>query len=1259
MADTVVAALNAGGGAYTDADGTTYQADGFIKGSRTFSTTASIDGTVDDALYQSERWSAGGLSYDVAVGPGDYLVTLRFAEIYFDQPGERIFDATVEGQLPAALDDVDLVALVGPRAAYDVTVPVTVGGDGNLDIDLTASVQNAKINAIEITAVDATPDAPTDLDVTPKSFAEEAAFSAALTATDPDSSDLTFSLTDDPSGLFEVQGSQLVLTAPVDYEALPAGFEPGGTIDLGLRVEDEGGRSHEETVTLTVEDVDEDAPVPISFDVDTLTGEPAQIPTSLQFGPDGRLYVSELDGRIHILTVAPTGAGGYEVTETETITEVAGIANHDDDGALNAGVTGRQVTGLVVTGTAADPVIYVGSSDPRWGGGAEGGDTDLDTNSGIISRLTKTGGGWEKTDIVRGLPRSEENHSTNGLEHDAATNTLYVAQGGHTNAGAPSQKFAYLNEYALSGAVLSIDLDAIGDTTYDIPTVDDPTRAGEGLWGGNDGLNQARLVDGGPVQVHSPGYRNIYDLALTEDGRLYTIDNGPNPTWGGVPDNEGGGSATNRYDPTEPGSGTVNNKDGLHLVGPGYYGGHPNPLRANPDGAGLYTDDDAGTAVWREQGGPKATDLPASWRPVDPSLANPVEGDYRQPGAQDGALYAWSGGLSVNGLDEYTAGAFGGKMEGDLVAAALDSDEVFRVDLDNAGTQVKGVTTLAKNFANRPIDVEAQGDADPFPGTMWVASMDGTISVFTPSGGGGTAGDADGDGYSDADEAANGTDPNNAASTPADLDGDFTSDLNDADDDNDGIDDPDDHFARDAANGTNLQITASDALLYPMFSTDPGTGMFGLGFTGLMSNGTTDYLDQYVKDNLIAGGATGTFTVIESTKGDAILGRDKQDNGFQFGIDIAGDVGAATVTARVLNPFQSGAPEPWQSTGIQIGPGHQDAYVKIVLGNGSTAGSTGIQVLYEEDGRIEAAMRYDAADVAEADSVDFFLTVDPDTGVVVPSWQYLVDGGQMRSGTGDAIATQGDTRAAIQGTYQNGGLDGGLAVGVLSTHLGSSGPIEASYDSIAIYAAPAGAGMAAPLALAGFEGGPEIARPILPPDLGPIEVPPVVKGPKVEKLRGDEKSPYDEIDFDVVTDRTEKGALRDKPGVIVVPGEGGLRLDATDTLVLNPGRDGVLPPGILKKIGRGVDGVFEGALGVPGRGADRFDDDAFVFGRSGADPVVGDPPEKPGVGFGAPFRPVPPGLDRAPGLDFAPGLGVDFGPVSPVSVPPAEWLVEG
>ena len=316
-------------------------------------------------------------------------------------------------------------------------------------------------------------------------------------------------------------------------------------------------------------------------------------PTALDWGADGRLYVTQQKGDVTALTIEFGDINGDNEQEfyvvdggAETIPGIQSIPNFNDDGTSTGG--DRQVTGLTVGqqyNAQGDPiqidgkpavVIYVTSSDARIGGADGGSDTGLDTNSGRITRLVQTQTGWEATDIVRGLARSEENHALNGLEiiqefdgNGNLTERLIVTNGGNANTGAPSNNFAGQQETAYSAAILEVDLDQIKaietadgvktdngrNYVYDVPTLDDPTQDGaddvNDPFGGNDGFNQGILTADGPVQIYSAGYRNAYDVEVTEDGRVWTYDNGANNNWGGRPAGEDSDGDTNSTEDAE------------------------------------------------------------------------------------------------------------------------------------------------------------------------------------------------------------------------------------------------------------------------------------------------------------------------------------------------------------------------------------------------------------------------------------------------------------------------------------------------------------------------------------------------------------------------------------------------------------------------------------------------------------------------------------------------------------------------------------
>ena len=818
-------------------------------------------------------------------------------------------------------------------------------------------------------------------------------------------------------------------------------------------------------------------------------------PTTLQFGQDGKLYVGTQEGEIFIFTIFRNAANDYWATSIDTLHQVKDIPNHDDDGTAAPSVTARQVTGLLVAGSITTPVLYVTSCDSREGAGGYG-DLDLDTNSGILSKLTWNGSDWDMVHLVRGLPRSEENHASNGLWLDETSNIMYIAQGGHTNAGGPSNSFALTTEYALAAAILSIDLGVVEalplktdaesqDYKYDIPTVGNPAQIGGGdisaanvPWGGDDGLNQAMLIAGGPVQVHSSGMRNPYDVLISQAGHMYTIDNAGNSGWGGHPMNEGApdtvglnitSDVTNEYVPGEPGSSTpgdtaygqegdppVNNLNSVHLVTPGYYGGHPCPIRANPTGAGLLKD-----GTWYGPGNPN---LPAAWPPVDPALANPIEGDYQQPGVDNDAMFVLN--VSTNGMVEYTATNFGGALTGNILFTSYESTgKIHMMDPNETTGIATGWSNLATGIGNGPLDVTALDDAGIFPGTVWSAIYnDDKIAILEPSDYSGTIPpacdgdsldniDEDLDGYTNADEmdSRNNTDPCSAASRPQDSDksliGMFkVSDWNDPDDDDDGIPDLVDPFVIDSANGGDFTV-ADFPRNFPFFSSDPGEGYYGLGLTGLMINGTTDYLYFHNPEaDLVAGGAAGQFTDPTTNDGTAEGSANDVDNNYQMGVDISTATEPVWIRAQINGPFFSGGSSTDYMHGIYIGTGDMDDFILVGI-NGDGAGGARFRVVTEVAGSPSTNI-YPVSGILSELVISLYFQIDPNTNTAQPYYRLGNSGSPVALGS--PISITGNLLSAIQGTYTISGLTSYMAMGFYASS-GASADFSATWDFVEFY----------------------------------------------------------------------------------------------------------------------------------------------------------------------------------------------------------------
>ena len=388
------------------------------------------------------------------------------------------------------------------------------------------------------------------------------------------------------------------------------------------------------------------------FNRGTLAGSGFEtiLPTTLAFGPDGRLFVADQNGRIQALTLDAAGTSitaVEEVTTNDDLQEVFGIAFDPADGG-------------------SPPAVFV--TNTISGFGAAG----ASPAGSFLGKITVINGpGYSKiTDIITGLSTSDSAHQANGISF-GPDGRLYIAHGSTTNAGVETPSGFGLFErpdVPLSGAILVSDFNV---SIFDGAITYDPAGT------------YSSTVDqvSGDVSVYAPGLRNPYDLVWHSNGKLYATDNGPNLTLGDASTSCTTGDP-NPWAPSDRGP------DELNLIEAGNYYGQPNRNRARFD---------ARQCIYH----------------------NGTEGD----GAD------WTGPIdllpvSTNGLVEYTAGTFSGKLQGDLFYVALIDGELGRIQLSGDGTSVVSQTTFADSFVF-PLDVTVGSD-----GTIYIAEFGASLITF-------------------------------------------------------------------------------------------------------------------------------------------------------------------------------------------------------------------------------------------------------------------------------------------------------------------------------------------------------------------------------------------------------------------------------------------------------------------------------------------------------------------------------------------------
>jgi Malectin domain/Putative collagen-binding domain of a collagenase len=134
------------GSSYTDSTGKLWSAASGFSTANSYAVSTAILGTPDQRLYQTERWGKT-FNYTTSVPNGNYDVTLKFAEVYWNAPGQRVFNVAINGT--AVLTRFDILTQTAPFTALDKTFPITVT-NGVVTISFTTVADNAKVNALSI-----------------------------------------------------------------------------------------------------------------------------------------------------------------------------------------------------------------------------------------------------------------------------------------------------------------------------------------------------------------------------------------------------------------------------------------------------------------------------------------------------------------------------------------------------------------------------------------------------------------------------------------------------------------------------------------------------------------------------------------------------------------------------------------------------------------------------------------------------------------------------------------------------------------------------------------------------------------------------------------------------------------------------------------------------------------------------------------------------------------------------------------------------
>lgn len=130
LPESVIWAVNAGGEAHVDVHGIHFRKDpleGRVGRASDYGMKLPILRSTpeDQILYQTERYNEETFGYEVPVKEeGDYVLVLKFAEVYFAQSQQKVFDVRLNGHV--VVKDLDIFDRVGHSTAHDEIIPMSI-----------------------------------------------------------------------------------------------------------------------------------------------------------------------------------------------------------------------------------------------------------------------------------------------------------------------------------------------------------------------------------------------------------------------------------------------------------------------------------------------------------------------------------------------------------------------------------------------------------------------------------------------------------------------------------------------------------------------------------------------------------------------------------------------------------------------------------------------------------------------------------------------------------------------------------------------------------------------------------------------------------------------------------------------------------------------------------------------------------------------------------------------------------------------------